>query len=277
MARLLLHELTREEARAVAPETLLILPLGATEQHGPHLPVGTDALVIEHIARAAAAEAADRVPVLVAPTLPFGSSHHHLPFGGTMSLSTETFYRVVYDLGETLITSGFRRIFLLNGHGGNDDLIRVVARDLALKHPVSIAAALYATIAWDALIKEQAYVGGRLPGHSGAFETSLILALRPELVKERRPHREQPGESDPRSFYGPYRVETHDFWQSIDGYTDSPAQATAEQGSTYFRATVRAVATAFVEFYLSAGADPSKSAPALEPGTVSPTKEGRPR
>ncbi len=274
MTKLLLHELTREEARAVAPETLLVLPLGATEQHGPHLPVGTDALVIEHIARAAAAEAANRIPVLVAPTLPFGSSHHHLPFGGTMSLSTETFFRAVYDLGESLITGGFRRIFLLNGHGGNDDLIRVVARDLALKHPVSIAAALYATVAWDALVKEQAYVGGRLPGHSGAFETSLILALRPELVREPRPHRDQPDDSDPRSFYGPYRVETHGFWQSIDGYTDSPAQATAERGNTYFRAMVRAVATAFVEFFLSAAVDPSGSARALEPGNVNPPKEG---
>ena len=256
MTSLLLHELTREEARAVAPETLLILPLGATEQHGPHLPVATDTLVIEHLARAAAAEAARRIPVLVAPTMPFGSSHHHLPFGGTMSLSTETFFRAIYDLGESLITGGFRRIFILNGHGGNDDLIRVVARDLALKYPVDIAAASYPTVAWDALVEEQAHLGSRLPGHSGAFETSLILALRPELVREPRPHRDQPPDPvAPSFYYGPYRSERHGAWQTIDGYTDSPAQATAERGDIYVRAIVRAVATAFVEFYVSVTAD----------------------
>src|SRR5918997_302038 len=112
--RLLLAEITREEARAVAPDTLLVLPTGATEQHGPHLPVGTDTYAVEHIARAAATIAAERIPVLVAPTLPFGSSHHHIPFGGTVSLSTETYYRMVLELCETLILGEWRRIFILN-------------------------------------------------------------------------------------------------------------------------------------------------------------------
>ncbi len=85
--------------------------------------------------------------------MPFGSSHHHLPFGGTMSLSTETYYRAIYDLTESLITSGFRRIFILNGHGGNHELVQLVARDLALKHPANIAAGSYWTIAWDALVE----------------------------------------------------------------------------------------------------------------------------
>src|SRR6266511_1728752 len=100
-SRLLLHKLTREEAGAVAPATLLVFPVGAIEQHGPHLPVWTDTWVVEHIARAAAVAAADEIPVLVAPTLPFGSSHHHLPFGGTMSLGTETYYRALCDLVES--------------------------------------------------------------------------------------------------------------------------------------------------------------------------------
>jgi creatinine amidohydrolase len=117
-SRLLLEELTREEARSNAERTLVIFPVGAIEQHGPHLPVGTDYFTVEHLARAAAAQIAGEIPVLVTPTMPFGSSHHHLPFGGTMSLSTDTYYRVLYDLVESLIISGFRNIFLLNGHGG---------------------------------------------------------------------------------------------------------------------------------------------------------------
>jgi creatinine amidohydrolase len=191
--RILLEELTREEARTAAPHALVVLPVGATEQHGPHLPVGTDSLTIEYLARAAATVAAAQIPVLVAPTLPFGSSHHHLPFGGTMSLGTETYYRVLYDLVESLLTSGFRQIFLLNGHGGNSELMQLVVRDLALKHPSRLAAASYWTVAWEALVEEEAHVPGRLPGHAGAFETSQVMALRPDLVKERRqpnlPHR----------------------------------------------------------------------------------------
>ncbi len=99
--KLLFHEFTRTELRALAPNALVVLPTGAIEQHGPHLPVGTDFFAVEHVARTAAAEAAAQIPVLVTPTMPFGSSHHHLPFGGTMSLSTETYFRVIFDLAET--------------------------------------------------------------------------------------------------------------------------------------------------------------------------------
>jgi creatinine amidohydrolase len=252
-SRLLLQELTREEARDVAPETLLILPVGAIEQHGPHLPVGTDFLTIEYVARAAATDAAKELPVLVAPTLPFGSSHHHLPFGGTISLSTDTYYRVLYDLVESLIISGFRSIFILNGHGGNNELIQLVVRDLALKHPVRLAAAAYWTVGWEALIEEKAHLPGRLPGHAGAFETSQMMALRPDLVREPRPQRVEAAGSDPRGSSGPYRSERHGFWQSIDGYTDSPARGDAARGHAYLAAVVRSAARAMVEFYTGKG------------------------
>lgn len=246
---LLLQEVTRTVARSEAAETLLVWPVGALEQHGPHLPVGTDYLTVEVLARQAAQQAAAQIPVLVAPTLPFGSSQHHLPFGGTMSLSTEGYYRVVYELAESLIISGFRQIFIVNGHSGNNELVQLVARDLALKHPVSLAAASYWTVAWDALVALEAHKPGRLPGHAGAFETSLILALYPHLVQEPRPHRDNVVGSDPRSFYRPYRAEHHGSWQAIDGYSDSPDRGSAEQGRAYQSAIVEALAAAMVEFY----------------------------
>lgn len=246
---LLLDELTRDQIRSSASNTLAILPVGAVEQHGPHLPVGTDRFIVEHITRAAAASVAADIPVLVAPTLPFGSSHHHLPFGGTLSLGTETYYHVLYDLAESLISGGFRRIFIVNGHGGNNELIQLVARDLALKHPAHLAAASYWTIAWDGLVAAAAHVGAGLPGHSGKFETSLMLALRPDLVRESRPHRDAPSGSDPRGFYSRYRAELHGSWQDIDGYTDSPDQATADLGEQYLAIIVRDVARALIEFY----------------------------
>ena len=249
---LLLEELTREQARELAPEALVVLPVGAVEQHGPHLPVGTDYFAVEHIARAAGAALAGRVPVLVAPALPFGCSQHHLAFGGTLSLSTETYYRALRDLAESLIVSGFRRIFILNGHGGNNELIQLVARDLALGHPAHLAAASYWSIAWDALVAARAHNGAGLPGHAGAFETALMLALRPALVREPRPHRDSPPGSDPRGANAPYRAELHGAWQQIDGYTDSPDQADAERGAAYLAAIVREVAGALEEFYISA-------------------------
>jgi creatinine amidohydrolase len=245
---LLLQEINRTEARAQAAEALLVWPVGALEQHGPHLPVGTDYLTIEAVTRQAAERAAGQIPVVVAPTLPFGSSHHHLPFGGTMSLSTEAYYRTVYELGESLIISGFRKIFIVNGHGGNNELLQLVARDLALKHPVSVAAASYWTVAWDALVALDAHKPGRLPGHAGAFETSVMMALRPELVPQSLPHRDNVVGSDPRSFYRPYRAEHHGSWQAIDGYSDSPDRATAEHGQAYVNAVVETLATAMVEF-----------------------------
>ena len=247
-ASLLLEELTREDARAAATATLLVLPTGALEQHGPHLPVGTDFFAVTAIARGAAAAASVRIPVLVAPTLPFGSSHHHIPFGGTMSLTVETYYRVLTDLLESLIACGFRRFFLVNGHGGNDELVQLAARDLALKHDAHLAAASYWNAAWVALTDAGGHRDGGLPGHAGAFESSLVLALRPELVREPRPRRDDATGSDPRPIRT-YRAEFHGNWQTFDGYTDSPARATAEQGRAYLEAASRAVGEALVEFY----------------------------
>jgi len=247
-SRLLFAEMTREELRAVAAETTVVLPLGATEQHGPHLPAGTDFLTVEHLARAAADRAAAEISIIVTPALPFGSSDHHLIFGATLSLRTETYYRLLTDLLKSLVTDGFRRIFLLNGHGGNHELAELAARDVALELPARIAAASYWTIAWDALIAEQAHLGCRLPGHAGIFETSMMLSLRPELVDPQRPHREYKQDADPKSFHSPYRHERHGFWMEIDGYTDSPDRGSAERGRRYSEAVIGALAKTFVDF-----------------------------
>jgi creatinine amidohydrolase len=252
--RLLFHELTREEARALVPRALIVLPVGSTEQHGPHLPVITDTISVEHIARAAAAEAAKTVPVLVTPTLPYGSSDHHLPFGGTLSIRTDTYYRVLCELLESLSTGGATRVFILNGHGGNHEVAQLAVRDTALKHPVNAAAGSYWAVAWDALIGVKAHAIGRFPGHAGAFETSQVLALRPDLVRRPLPHRDEPAPAAPPAatqpaVTQPYRGEIHGWWQSINGFTDSPDRATAELGRVFLDTAARAVAAAFVEFY----------------------------
>ncbi|MBV9134998.1 MAG: creatininase family protein [Chloroflexi bacterium] len=245
---MLFHEMSREQLASIASDALVVVPIGATEQHGPHLPAGTDFLIVERIARRAADVAEAEMPVVVTPTLPFGSSHHHLPFGATMSLSTEVYYRVLMDLGASLVTDGFRRIFFLNGHGGNHELAQVVARDLALQQPVNAAATSYWVVAWQALAEAGAGELGRYPGHASAFETSLILASRPELVDtSRTPHRDEPGVA-PLASEAAYRAEYNGYWQSIDGFTGSPDLADPELGRRFFDVIVQATARAFVEF-----------------------------
>jgi creatinine amidohydrolase len=248
VTHLLFHEATRTELRERANNTLAILPVGATEQHGPHLAVGTDFLTVEYLAVESAKKIASEISVVVAPTLPYGSSPHHLPFGGTLSLSTETYYRVLVDLLESLVTDGFQQMFILNGHGGNNELIQLAARDVALKHPVRIGAASYWTIARDELQRVNQDPDASLPGHAGIYETSQMLALHPELVKAECPARDT-AERFLYSVTPPYRLEVHNFWQSFDGFTDSPARATAEQGRRYLDAVVGAVANALRDFY----------------------------
>lgn len=248
-SKLLFHEHTRTELKALAPEALVVFPVGAIEQHGPHLPVATDSFAVEHVTRAAAAQAAAQIPILVAPTLYFGSSHHHLTFGATMSLSAETYYRVLTELLESLVIGGFKRFFIVNGHGGNDEIINLIARDIPLKHPVSVAAACYWNIAWEALIAARAHDNAWLPGHAGVFETSLILSLRPELVLEPRPHRDGDFTPSPRSSYPAYRSEVQGWWQRMDGYTDSPDRGEAERGKRDFDIIIAEVAKALVDFH----------------------------
>jgi creatinine amidohydrolase len=201
------------------------------------------------VAREAAERASAEIPVIVTPTLPFGSSHHHFIFGATLSLSTETYFRVLCELVESLITDGFTRIFLVNGHGGNHELAQLAARDMALQHPVRVAAGSYWTVAWSDLVAAGAHRGRRMPGHAGDFESSLMLSLRPELVLAERPHRDGVFETDPAGFQAPYRAERHGWWHEIDGFTDSPDRGTAENGGRFRAAVVAGLARAFVEFY----------------------------
>lgn len=244
--RYLLHEHTRE-ALPGDPATLLVLPTGATEQHGPHLPIGTNSLVVERLANIAAEVARHQIPIVVAPVLPFGSSAHHLPFGATMSLSSETYLRVMNELLDSVAASGFRRVFILNGHGGNHELMQVAARDAALKHDITVAAGSYWSIAWEALIDAGAGKIGRLPGHAGAFETSLMLSLHPMLVSEVRPgHRATDTTTSRRAYDRGLRTEHHGSWVAMDGYSDGSEEASAELGQEYLDLIGSAIAEAFM-------------------------------
>ncbi|GIW19777.1 MAG: creatinine amidohydrolase [Chloroflexota bacterium] len=245
------EDLTREELAQRAPRSLFVWPVGSIEQHGPHLPVGADTFHAIHVTANAATIAAEQIPIVMVPPLPFGSSPHHVPFGGTMSIGTEIYYRLLTDLVESLISCGVRRLFIVNGHGGNHEVIQLVARDVALRFDVAIAAGSWWAMAWDSLVEAGATQLGGLPGHGGAFETSLLLAMQPELVTVPLPDRTVTAASNPRVFGGPYRVERHGFWQQLDGYTDSPNLANAERGRHWLEVAAKAVAQHLLDFWQS--------------------------
>jgi creatinine amidohydrolase len=246
----LLEELTREDVRALAPRAVVILPTAAIEQHGPHLPICVDRVIGEAVAERAARRAAPAATILVAPAVAYGISAHHFPFPGVLSLAPEQFIGVLRDLADSFVRSGFRRIFILNAHGGNDEAVRLAARQIALDQHVLCGAASYWTLAWDALVGEgRAFDLGRLPGHAGAFETSLMLALRPELLEDATlppavatlvPS--VPAGSRPLIA----RPETSD--GQTGGYSDDPARATPDAGERFLEIVSREVARTLVEF-----------------------------
>lgn len=242
-----LDELTREEIHQAAPRTTVIIPVAATEQHGPHLPLLVDRLLTETLAGRAAEVAAGQVPVLVTPVVAFGSSHHHQVFGA-LSLSSETLSRVLMDLGLSLVRMGFRSLFFLNGHGGNDDIIRQTCRDLAVTWPVRTAAASYWTLAADALASLDAGRTGHVPGHAGGFETSLMLALDPELVRTDRYPADGGFPPGARGAGGLF-VQQHGVWASSGGYSEPPVHADAELGGRMLDAITEAVAASVVRFH----------------------------
>jgi creatinine amidohydrolase len=242
-----LAEMTRGEAKDAARDSLLIIPLGATEQHGPHLPVGTDTMLVEAIAERAALDSRDSFPTVLGPTLPIGSSAHHIRFGGTLSLTSLSFYQVLMDVGRSAASGGFRRVFYLNGHGGNHELAQVAARDLALELPVAVGAGSWWAMAYDALVEAGGSIGN-IPGHAGGFETAAMLAIAGHLVKKPLPQRSDSTAATPH-FRSAYRKEVHGSWEALDGFTDSPGDASAELGSTFLAIAVARVAAALQAFY----------------------------
>ncbi len=228
-----LTTLTRGVATALANEgAVAVVPIGAVEQHGDHLPLGTDFLLVEAVLDRALEQLADDETTWVRlPTMTFGHSPHHL-FAAAVSLRPSTLSDVLADVLSSLAQTGFQRIVIVNGHGGNDELVRLAVKAHALKAEGTAAACSYWTLSAettaDAAAAERPE---RTPGHAGWFETSLMLAAHPELVADDRPF--QPSDPPPlfdRSPAPGLTVERYGEWPRVGGLTDDPAEATAATG-----------------------------------------------
>lgn len=247
------EEHTRGELHELAPTATVVVPVGSIEQHGPHLPVMTDTAIVTDIAWRAAQRAGEQVPVVVAPTLPYGFAGHHVPFGGTISIDLTTYLAVLTSIGRSLADGGFTRIVFLNGHGGNDSAIRAVGDRLLFEEgrQVTLAGASYWTCAASVLADVDPALGP-VPGHAGGFETSCMMALRPELIDQAdRPEPETEWQPLASSAVSGVAVRRPDVWQISDGRTDDSRQANPELGEDLLGRIAAAVADFLVDFHRS--------------------------
>jgi creatinine amidohydrolase len=161
--------------------TIVALPLGSVEQHGRHMPLGTDTLLASAVCMAAADRLQSRLAVLPPPW--YGFSAHHMRFAGTVTLRAETMIALVEDIVDSVVAQGFRRVVVVNGHGGNAGIIDVLASKLGHRHyrQARIACLTYFQLARDAIAALRVSAIGGM-GHACEFETSLMQHLRPDLV-----------------------------------------------------------------------------------------------
>jgi creatinine amidohydrolase len=167
-----------EAARALGNAEVALIPVGATEQHGPNMTLETDTVVAYQLALRTAAALHPRA--VVAPPLPYGVSYHHMHFPGTMTLSPETFQAVVLEAVESLGQHGVERFFIIDGHAGNQGALDVLMTKLRFQMGVKAAYLFYFTIV-DDLMREGA--GTERWGHACEVETSMGLALQPDIVR----------------------------------------------------------------------------------------------
>jgi len=181
--KIFLWDMTREEAeKAIKEADFIVLPTGSIEQHSIHLPLSTDSIRAEELTRYLAMHSGN-LKMVVLPTLVYGQSLHHIHFGGTISLREETYIDVLKDIAWSVKQHGGKRLLIINYHGGNIVPIQLarmqIERDIGLK--------VY-FVGWTSFASDivNEWLPGIPYGHSGFYETSMILYFRPDLVKKEK-------------------------------------------------------------------------------------------
>lgn len=162
-------------------DALVVQPIGATEQHGPHLACATDAIIADELTRRSVARTPTKVNVWTLPPLPYGKSNEHVGYAGTVTLSTETVLAVCRDIGRSVAASGFRKLAFVNAHGGQPQLLDVVARDIRAETGLEVypifpyRLGLPDGVALDPLELEWDI-------HGGLVETLIVMAIDGDAV-----------------------------------------------------------------------------------------------
>ncbi len=233
MEDLKLGELTSRQVESLlASQDLdLIIPLGACEQHGPHLPLSTDQIIAEKLAERVANIVGDS---LIAPSIPVGVSGHHLSFSGTSTISSENYVSHLVDIVSAYLRHGFRTVYLITGHAGNCTSMSLIKERFAEELVVSFddwptQRSLIHDVAVAKLGLDPEVVGT----HAGHFETSIILLIRPDLVHEEE---YEPGFVGPADQASSKLMSEGMQGLSNIGVIGDPHGATAEAGELYMEA-----------------------------------------
>ena len=174
-------EMTWEDFATADSSWVAVLPLAATEQHGPHLPLGTDSFILEAYLARARKLLPDTLKVSFLPLQPIGTSHEHSAFDGTLSLTPETLTQALTDIAESVHRPGVRKLVFANGHGGNVAALDLVALDLRNRLGMLAVPCSFSRFGYpDGLFGAEELAHGI---HGGDVETSIMLAVRPDLVR----------------------------------------------------------------------------------------------
>ncbi|RZI78533.1 MAG: creatininase family protein [Variovorax sp.] len=177
-------DLTTRDFAALDPaRTVAVLPLGATEQHGPHLPLGVDTRLADGIVAATLPQLAADVPALFLPTQAIGLSPEHARFAGTLTLSSETLIRLWKDIGASVARAGVRKLVLFNAHGGHTGAMDIVARELREAHDLIVYSVSWFNLPLGDANAQFSADEHRFGVHAGEVETSMMLALHAPLVR----------------------------------------------------------------------------------------------
>lgn len=239
-------------AIAAGSAALVVQPIASVEQHGPHLPCYTDSMVVEGLLARAVEMTPTDVDVWTLPVIAYGKSNEHLGYPGTISLTAETLLAVCRDVGRAVARSGFRKLAFVNGHGGQPQLLEVVARDIREETGLQVFPLFpYRLGLPDGSVSspEEAEFGI----HAGELETSLVMALEPGAV---RTDRLEPGDERVRTRFGDLRYLSMEgalptAWLtgdlSANGVIGDPTRASAERGELVLSYLAKGLAGAFAE------------------------------
>ncbi len=240
------------EAMPHRDQVVIVQPMGAIEQHGPHLPLVVDSAIATTVLGHALARLDEAIPAYSLPPLYYGKSNEHWHFPGTITLSAETLLRVITEVAESLYRSGFRKLVLLNAHGGQPQVLEIVARDLHLAYPDLMVFPLFVwavpNAAADLLTPQEMELGI----HAGDAETSLMLSILPDQVRMDKAQAEFPQNLPTDTWLTmegalPFAWVTQDLSQS--GVLGDPTVATAAKGDQLLESLVQGWVTVLGDIY----------------------------
>lgn len=233
---------------ALNKDSIIVLPLGAIEQHGPHLPFNTDYVVADAVSRAAVQSVGEETQAWLLPTMPFTKSNEHAWAAGTFWLSATTMMSVLDDIGRSIASTPARKVLFVNGHGGNSALVAMMNRELRLKYGLQTFLAHPHMPADQGGSSAASELG--MGVHGGMDETSVMLHLRPDLVDMSLAVRRVPeglAQNEQVRFGG--RVAfgwlSNDFFP--EGHIGDPTGANAESGEQMIASAVNGLAGALRE------------------------------